>query len=299
MTDGGAMMRQRVRPGSSRFGFGASVLLLGLSLLLAACGSSGPDRSYPNLSSVPDQAPRPSSESLQEELIEGLIADHANAQYSGENLTAQSAAAPPAAPPPSGQPRVEIRWEPRRFVLEGEETEEETAEETAEEETAEEIETAAEGEERVEITWEMARVLPAAGAEVAAAEVEELEEPIEVGGTQLVAVIYFAHDSSQLNEDDRDVLRDVVALHKERGGRIHLIGHSSARAETEDLVAQRMINLDLSLKRASQVADGLMGFGAQQEALLVEAKADSDPVAEEATATDEAGNRRVEIFLEY
>ena len=295
MTDGGAMMRQRVRPGISRFGFGASVLLLGLSLLLAACGSSGPDKSYPNLSSVSDQAPRPSSESLQEELIEGLSADHANAQYSGENLTAESAAVPPAAPPPSGQPRVEIRWEPRRVVLEGEETEEETAEE----ETALEIEAAGEGEERVEITWEMARVLPAAGAEVAAAEVEELEEPIEVGGTQLVAVIYFAHDSSQLNEDDRDVLRDVVALHKERGGRIHLIGHSSARAETEDLVAQRMINLDLSLKRASQVADGLMGFGAQQEALLVEAKADSEPVAEEATATDEAGNRRVEIFLEY
>ena len=294
MTDGGAMMRQRVRPGSSRFGFGASVLLLGLSLLLAACGSSGPDRSYPNLSSVPDQAPRPSSESLQEELIEGLIADHANAQYSGENLTAQSAATPPAAPPPSGQPRVEIRWEPRRVVLEGEETEEETAEETAVE-----IEAAAGGAERVEITWDMPRVLPAEDAEVAAAEVEELEEPIEVGGTQLVAVIYFAHDSSQLNEDDRDVLRDVVALHKERGGRIHLIGHSSARAETEDLVAQRMINLDLSLKRASQVADGLMGFGAQQEALLVEAKADSELVAEEATATDEVGNRRVEIFLEY
>ncbi len=294
MMNGGAVMRQPVRPGSSRFGFGASVLLLGLSLLLAACGSSGPDKSYPNLSSVPDQRPRPSPESLREELTEGLIADHANAQYSGENLTAQSAAAPPAAPPPSGQARVEIRWEPRRVVLEGEETEEETAEETAVE-----IEAAAGGEERVEIAWEMARVLPAEGAEVAAAEVEELEEPIEVGGTQLVAVIYFAHDSSQLNEDDRDVLRDVVALHKERGGRIHLIGHASARADTEDLVAQRMINLDLSLKRASQVADGLMGFGAQQEALLVEAKADSELVAEEATATDEAGNRRVEIFLEY
>lgn len=287
-------MRQPVRPGISGFGLGASVLLLGLSLLLAACGSSGPDRSYPNLSTVPDQAPRPSPESLQEELIEGLTADHANAQYSGENLTAQSAAAPPAAPPPSGKPRVEIRWEPRRVVLEGEETEEEIAEETAEE-----VEAAAEEQERVEITWEMARVLPAEGAEAAEAEVEELEEPIEVGGTQLVAVIYFAHDSSQLNEDDRDVLRDVVALHKERGGRIHLIGHSSARADTEDVVAQRMINLDLSLKRASQVADDLMGLGAKQDALLVEAKADSELVAEEATATDEAGNRRVEIFLEY
>ena len=120
MTDGGAVMRQPATSGSSRFGFGASALLLGLSLLLAACSSSGSDKSYPNLSSVPDQGPRPRSESLQEELIEGLIADHANAQYSGENLTATSAPA-------------------------------------------------AEGEERVEITWEMARVLPAAGAEVAAA----------------------------------------------------------------------------------------------------------------------------------
>jgi flagellar motor protein MotB len=179
-------------------------------------------------------------------------------------------------------------------VLEGEETEEEVTEETAKE-----IEAAAEGGESVEITWDMPRVLPAEGAGVAEAGIEELEEPIEVGGTQLVAVIYFAHESSQLNEADRDVLRDVVALHRERGGRIHLIGHSSTRADTEDLVAQRMISLDLSLKRANQVADGLMGLGAQQETLLVEAMADSELVATEATATEQAGNRRVEIFLEY
>ena len=64
-------------------------------------GNSIEDADYPNLSRVPGEQPVPTLASLRDELIEGLGADRANARYTGEPLTAASAAVPPAAPPPA------------------------------------------------------------------------------------------------------------------------------------------------------------------------------------------------------
>jgi flagellar motor protein MotB len=215
---------------------------------------------------------------------------------------------PPAAPPPAAKPQVEIIWETLRVSPEGDVA---AAEELAGwgagaaaagaaaggSEATTEATTEATREE-VQINWETERVEPS-GKVSAAGGSEIKEELILAPGPELVGVVYFAHDSAQVGTSDRDLLEMVVALYKERGGRLRLVGHSSTQASTEDEVAQRMVNLDLSLKRANAVATSLLDLGAEEEKLMIEAKADSEPASGEVVVGGGSGNRRVEIFLEH
>ena len=227
---------------------------------------------YPNLAGVPSEAPRPTSDDLRDTLIKGLIADRDNARYTDEALTAESTAVPPAPSPPKGKRRVDISWETSRVVPEGQEAEE------------------AQG---VEIEWETA-----AGVEPAEAVADE-SAVVPDGGTQLLAVIYFANETPELNDKDRAVLRDVLSQQEETGGRLHLVSHSASSGESDDSVAQRMVDLDLSLKRANAVATTLLDLGAAQDKLLVEAKMEAEPAAGETGSGGAGGDRKVEIFLEY
>ena len=119
------------------------------------------------------------------------------------------------------------------------------------------------------------------------------------GRSELAAIIYFAHGSNTLNADDRAVLRDVVALSRERNAAIRVIGHASARTRTVDPVQHRVANLEVSQRRADSVAAALVRLGAARDRVRVEARADTLPVYHEFMPTGEAGNRRAEIFLEY
>lgn len=60
-----------------------------------------PAEGFPNLSSVPGEAPQTSSRQTREDLKEGLSADRTNARYSDQALNAESTLVAPAAPPPS------------------------------------------------------------------------------------------------------------------------------------------------------------------------------------------------------
>jgi hypothetical protein len=208
-----------------------------------ACSSSGgsegagqsssiEDEDYPNLSRVPGEQPRPTPASLRDELIAGLAADRANARYSDEALTGTSAAAPPAAPPPAAGTQVEIIWETLR--VEPEATASEKAADgaavsgagaaatgsgaAATGAAAGASVTAGEGEqEEVEIDWETERVEPSGKVATAGGAAVE-EELILAPGPELVGVVYFANDSAQVESSDLELLEDVVALYKERGG---------------------------------------------------------------------------------
>ncbi len=382
-------------------GRAARALALLLPLALAACGGGGgsttsersiseEDEDYPNLARVPDQPPQATPASLREQLVEGLVADRANAHYTGELLTPQMAAPPPAAPPPAAKTQVEIRWDTLRVVPEEEDPASEApASEAPESEALEseaplsdsqgdqvsELETeagaaalavsadagdaadAGESVEEVQVEWDTERVEPsgklsmagedesksqlllapdpsesvqtaaapaAATAQTASAGSDDSVEinwdtdrvdpsgKVTMAGTEsmdgelllspqpeLVAIIYFPRDSVLVDQDDRQVLEGVMALHAQRGGRIHLIGHSGAETGADDQVAQRMASLDLSLQRANAVATTLVDLGATHDEVLVEAKADREPAAGESSELGDSTSRRVEIFLEY
>jgi flagellar motor protein MotB len=121
--------------------------------------------------------------------------------------------------------------------------------------------------------------------------------PAERG--ELVGVIYFVDGSTRVDARDRRVLGDVVLLQRQRGGVIRVIGHASGRPKAPDPAAHRLANFALSLDRARNVALALTELGAGAGVLQVVAASDSEPIYDESQPTGEAGNRRVEIFLEY
>ena len=119
------------------------------------------------------------------------------------------------------------------------------------------------------------------------------------GAGQLVGLIYFGHGSISLNSTDRQVLRQVVNLQQQTGGRpLRVVGHASARTSVTDPVKHRMTNLNVSMSRANKVASELVRMGVAENAVMIIGKADSEPVYHEFMPTGEAGNRRVEIFIE-
>ena len=95
------------------------------------------------------------------------------------------------------------------------------------------------------------------------------------------------------------MLRQIVALQQQTGGRpLRVVGHASARTSVADPVKHRMANFDVSVSRAQRVANALVQLGASRDRVAVVGKADSEPVYHEFMPTGEAGNRRVEIFIE-
>ncbi len=124
--------------------------------------------------------------------------------------------------------------------------------------------------------------------------------PLETGagGGQLAAIIFFSHGSAELDARDRSVLRDIAALQEQRGGRLRIVGHSSSRTQNTTPDEHQIANFDMSSARAESVAEELIALGVASEALQTEALGDAEPVYHEFMPSGEAGNRRVEIFLE-
>lgn len=119
------------------------------------------------------------------------------------------------------------------------------------------------------------------------------------GESRPVALIFFRYGSAGLSRNDVNVLRDVVRLHRERGGLVRVIGHASQNTGGGDVVKQRLANFNISLARASAVARELSRLGVPIDQVQVAAAGAQQPIYYESTPTGEAGNRRVEIYLDY
>jgi flagellar motor protein MotB len=123
--------------------------------------------------------------------------------------------------------------------------------------------------------------------------------PLETSaGGQLAAIIFFSHGSSELDERDRSVLRDIAALQEQRGGRLRVVGHASSRTQNSTPDEHQIANFDMSMARAESVMEELVALGVPAQAVQAEAVGDAEPVYHEFMPSGEAGNRRVEIFLE-
>ncbi len=117
-------------------------------------------------------------------------------------------------------------------------------------------------------------------------------------GAVKVATIHFRNGSAALSSRDRQIIANALQLKKERGGRIHIIGHASSRTRSLDPLRHKMLNFKISVDRADAVARELIRLGVKKEELLVDAISDSQPMYFEFMPTGEAGNRRAEIYLE-
>ena len=117
-------------------------------------------------------------------------------------------------------------------------------------------------------------------------------------GAVRIATIQFENGSARLSAADRRILANVRQLQRERGGRLHIVGHASSRTRTMDPVRHKMINFKVSIERANVIARELMHMGFMKEQLLVDAVSDTVPLYYEFMPTGEAANRRAEIYLE-
>lgn len=118
-------------------------------------------------------------------------------------------------------------------------------------------------------------------------------------GTLRIATIQFANGSAGLDARDRSILRNVLALQRERGGVIEVVGHASSRTANMDSVRHKMVNYRISEERAASVARTLLKLGARTNDIVVTAKSDLEPMFFEFMPSGEAGNRRVEVFLTF
>ena len=113
-----------------------------------------------------------------------------------------------------------------------------------------------------------------------------------------VATIVFGDGSSRLGSVDQRILRDVMAIQRERGGHLTIVGHASSRTRTMDPARHRQINQQMSVARAQAIAKALVAMGVPQRDISVSARADADPMYYEVMPTGEAGNRRAEIYID-
>ncbi|HEX6103641.1 MAG TPA: OmpA family protein [Alphaproteobacteria bacterium] len=115
----------------------------------------------------------------------------------------------------------------------------------------------------------------------------------------LAGLIFFDNGSSRLKPKGRDVLRAVAALQREHGGVLRLVGHaSSTLSPTIDPAEGTAINRRVAQRRAQSTAAELRRLGLAPDQIQIGAEGAEAPAYDEATSLGEAGNRRVEIYLE-
>jgi len=107
----------------------------------------------------------------------------------------------------------------------------------------------------------------------------------------LAAIIRFGDGSSTLGATERDIVRQLAAIHAERGGKIRLVGHASRPAGSMETTNQQLVNFNISLDRATAVAEELIRLGVPSNEVVVEAAGDNQASA------DAAQDRRVDVLF--
>ena len=280
------------------------------------------DESFPNLASVPEPPVQTYDPAQRQDLAEGLIADREHASYVDMTLRGAGATGVPAASA-TGMISEPLFSAPAPAVPE-------PASPTLT--AAAQIEPAPAAPEPAPPTLTAAAQIepppapaapePALPTLAAAAQIEPPPAPAApesvasaedaggAGAQETAAVypgasqapartIYFAHGSTSLLAKGRELLREVAAWQREKGGAIRVVGHSSSRTGDMDPVRHKLINFKVSLDRANAVAQELIRLGVPSDKLIVSAKSDAEPIYFEIMPLGEAGNRRVEIYLDF
>ena len=292
----------------------------------------------PNLGDVPSQVPETSSLAARQEAREGLLADRSQARYTDEILTGEGlvGTAPgltdpsaPAAtqaapsPPPFASIDSQSGAQPaarQSYQLGGSQAAVRATAPAATQSVAPTQQTQAASPPQQpralpQVQPQSAQPQSAQAPRAAPAVQQPAQQqaaaipspalppppslpPLPAGPPVLLGVIYFNHNSTALSQNDLQVLRQVVALQQQRGGVLRVVGHASQRTAQLDPRAHEATNLRLSQRRAESVARALRGFGVSSDAVIPEGRGDSEQLFHEFMPTGEAGNRRVEIFLQ-
>lgn len=234
------------------------------------------------------------------EAAEPLSAGAAMMERRRQEVLAERAAATPepaaprasapqeSAPAPAPESRPEPRPEPRT---------EARPESRAEARTAAEIYREQFARSASPVETRSAEPEPAVGAAASASAPAGAAD--RAGISYLAATILFGHGSTALDAAGQETLRKVAAEHRKNGGTLRIVGHASSRTTDMQPLQHQLANFQVSVSRAEAVAQELVRLGVPARAMEVAGVGDSQPIYYEVMPAGEAGNRRVEIFVDY
>jgi outer membrane protein OmpA-like peptidoglycan-associated protein len=104
-----------------------------------------------------------------------------------------------------------------------------------------------------------------------------------------IATIQFGRKTAELGDAERDILRQVAALHQQRGGMIRVVGHGGASDQDDSAEGGRG---QVSLERANAVAQELIRLGVSRQDIRAEAPAG-------ARAAEKTDTQMAEIYFIY
>lgn len=104
-------------------------------------------------------------------------------------------------------------------------------------------------------------------------------------------IVFFGFDSAQVTAAGDRVIDEAVAMAERMGVADYTITGHADRAGPEDY------NLELSLRRANAVRDGLVARGVKASGISVAGRGEAENAVPTADGVREAKNRRVEIIL--
>ncbi len=126
---------------------------------------------------------------------------------------------------------------------------------------------------------------------------EGLVEVFEKGNTLIIRIKgsgMFGSGSDHLQDKFQEPVRRVAVALNEEPGSVIVAGHS----DNVPIRSSRFpSNLALSLARAKSVMNQMAGELANPDRLSAEGRADSEPIADNATREGRAANRRIEVLL--
>lgn len=250
------------------------------------------DQSTPALSSVPPRPEGVTPPDVRQRVVEGLVADRANARYSDQEVRLQGETNTPAATTAEKAPPQQVAAVPS-----GSAATPPPASPTPSAPAA--------------ATPSTAPATPPAPLPITGGPSPSVQvDPTAISGgggysapggplltDQQVATIYFANSSSHLDERDKQVLAQVASAQRANGAQVIVVGHASERTQQLGKVQHELVNFRISLDRANKVAEQLIAMGVGTDKVKIEAMSDAKPVYSEEMPTGEAGNRRAEIYF--
>ncbi len=306
----------------NRFGarsrlFGSLLAAVGLCVL-AACtaleqpesagnatpGISAPpaNETFPNLGSVPDQAPAARSHEERQKELETLSADRTAGQ-SPDGVAPPAPGEPPPPPQPAPEPIAGEPMAPSPLPAPAPAPLTQNAMPNAPfayQEPAGRPASYAGGTVMVDMGAVDGRSYDAETTTVVGgypAATSAAYAPLP--GATPAAVIYFADGSAGLDDEDRRALQNMLAYHRQQGGAFRIVGHASRDGRSTESAAAARANMEMSWARANAVASELIRSGIDPGAVQTVGAGDSQPRYVETSPTGIAANRRAEIYFVY
>ena len=115
-----------------------------------------------------------------------------------------------------------------------------------------------------------------------------------------VATINFYSGSSQVDGSGLSKIKKVAKIAREREAKIKIVGHASKRTRDMPLAKHKLVNFNISDRRAQSVADiFIKKHNFPSSNLITEAVSDTKPLFKENMPAGTKANQRTEIFLIY